>query len=57
MISLVNWYDEGLNQFYNDDNNGLIYGIYYYEDGEDFPIDVEWFKTEEQRTLSLMEVI
>lgn len=49
MIKLVNWYDEELDSFYGDDNSGLIYGIYYYEDEDDFPVDVFWFKTEEAR--------
>ena len=45
----VNWYDEGLDKFYDTDkdNKGLIWGVYYLE-GEDV-IDVEWFKTEEER--------
>lgn len=45
----VNWFDEGLDSFYGDDNQGFIFGIYHYEDNEDFPIEVEWFKTEEER--------
>jgi hypothetical protein len=44
----VNWFDEKLNDFYEDDNNGLIYGVYSYED-DDFPYDVAWFKTEEEQ--------
>jgi hypothetical protein len=44
----VNWFDEGLNEFYGDDNNGLIHGVYSYED-DDFPYDVAWFKTETEQ--------
>jgi hypothetical protein len=44
----VNWFNEGLDTFYGDDNQGLIHGVYTYEDEEDFPIDVSWFATEEQ---------
>jgi hypothetical protein len=45
----VNWYDEELDKFYDTDkdNKGLIWGVYYLEN-EDV-IDVEWFKTEEER--------
>jgi len=43
----VNWHDEGLES----DNQGYIYGIYYYQDEE--VIEVEWFKTEEKRDTSL----
>ena len=49
MIKFVNWYTEELDKFYNDDNQGYIYGLYYYEDEEDFPTEIEWFKTEEDR--------
>ena len=47
----VNWIDEGL----DGDNNGYIYGIYYYDKkfGEDNPdtdvIDVEWFNHAKER--------
>ena len=44
----VNWFNEGLNEFYGDDNNGLIHGVYSYED-DDFPYDVAWFKTETEQ--------
>lgn len=50
---IVNWFDEGLDQFYGDNNQGFIFGIYHYEDTDDFPIEVEWFKTEEERTKCL----
>ena len=46
---LVNWFKEELPRFYGDDNNGLIHGIYYYDDPEDFPVEVCWFATEEER--------
>ena len=45
----VNWHEEDLDKFYNDDNNGLIYGIYYLDDEEQVQ-DVSWFKTIEERT-------
>ena len=32
----------------NDNNNGLIYGIYWLDDNGDV-VDVEWFETEEDR--------
>jgi hypothetical protein len=56
MIKFVNWYDEELDKFYNDDNKGYIYGLYYYEDEENFPIDVEWFKTESDRVNTYRQV-
>ena len=46
---LVNWHEEGLRTFYGDDNQGLIYGIYYYDDPDDFPAEIRWFATEEER--------
>ena len=48
-LKRVNWYDEELDKFYDTDkdNNGLIHGVYSY-DGENI-IDVQWFKTEEER--------
>jgi hypothetical protein len=45
----VNWYDEELDKFYKDNNEGLIYGIYYL-DNEEQVQDVSWFKTIEERT-------
>ena len=44
----VNWFDEELEDFYGDDNNGFIYGVYSYDD-DDFPYDVAWFKTETEQ--------
>jgi hypothetical protein len=49
----VNWLDEGLDDFYGDDNKGFIYGVYAYEDGDDCPTDVHWFKSEEKRDLAI----
>jgi hypothetical protein len=43
----VNWFDEGLDFYYDDDNKGFIYGVYAYEDDE--VIDVSWFKSEVMR--------
>ena len=34
-----------------DDNNGFIYGIEYQDENENV-IDIEWFKTEEERNKS-----
>jgi hypothetical protein len=54
----VNWYDECLDSFYGDDNNGYVFGVYAYDDDdEDFPIDVSWFKCKKTRDLALMEAI
>ena len=52
----VNWYDEELSQFYGDDNDGYIFGVYCYEDEEDFPVDVQWFNNEDQRN-KLLEML
>ena len=53
MIKEVNWYDEELDKFYNDDNNGFIYGLYYYDDPEDFPSETEWYRSEADRSKAL----
>jgi hypothetical protein len=45
----VNWHDEGLESYYGDSNNGLIYGIYLFDGDEDFPLDVEWYGCEQIR--------
>ena len=52
----VNWYNEELNKFYDTDkdNKGLIWGVYYLEN-EDV-IDVEWFKTEDERERAIKNV-
>lgn len=55
-LKAVNWFDEELSEFYGDDNQGLIYGIYAYDDGEDFPTDVQWFKTESERDANMEAV-
>ena len=47
----VNWFEEELDTTYGDANDGYIYGIYLY-DGEDV-IDVQWYKTEEERAKDL----
>jgi hypothetical protein len=54
----VNWFDEGLDEYYQDNNNGLVHGIYAYEDDEDYPIDVQWFASEadRQNVLDILEV-
>lgn len=48
-IRAVNWHDENLNSFYGDNNQGLVFGIYVYDDPDDFPIDVEWYADEKIR--------
>jgi hypothetical protein len=52
----VNWFDEELDTFYGDDNNGLTHGVYVYDDSEDFPIDVQWFKTEHDARKALLTI-
>lgn len=32
----------------SDDNQGLIYGVYWLDDNDEC-VDVEWFKTEQER--------
>ena len=50
-IKKVNWYDEELDEFYDEDkdNNGYIYGIYLYDNEVENHTEVEWFKTLEER--------
>ena len=43
----VNWYDEELDDYYGDENDGKEFGIYTY-DGEDI-IDVTWYTSERER--------
>ena len=43
----VNWYEEELDDYYGDENDGRVFSIYAY-DREDV-IDVTWYKTEEER--------
>lgn len=38
----LNWYQEELNKYYGDNNNGYIFGI-------DIGEDIIWYKTEEER--------
>ena len=47
----VNWYEEELDRFYGHNNEGYVFGIYCY-DGEDI-IDVQWYKSEEERESEL----
>ena len=51
----VNWFAEGLASFYGDDNEGLIHGIYVYDE-DDFPYHVEWFKSEDEARAALLTV-
>lgn len=58
MLKCVNWFKEGLDTYYGHRNDGLMYGIYYYETwNEDFPIEVEWFASEEERDQAIIEEI
>ena len=43
----VNWHDEELDDYYGNENDGRVFGIYTYE-GEDV-IDVAWYKSENER--------
>ena len=50
----MNWFEEELHKFYSQDkdNNGLIHGIYYYDNLYVEPTDswvVGWYETEEER--------
>jgi hypothetical protein len=54
-ISKVNWFNEGLNSFYGDDNNGYIHGIYVRDDCDEI-IDVSWFKTENEQQKYMNEI-
>ena len=55
----VNWEQERI--YKNDNNEGLLYGIYYYDIPDEYLdtddaygsdiIQVEWYKTEEERDL------
>ena len=36
----------------SDNNNGFIYGVEHQDDNENV-IDIEWFKTEEERDIEL----
>ena len=45
----VNWHNEQLDKFYEDDNDGFIHGIYYL-DNDDQVEEVSWFKTITEQT-------
>ena len=47
----VNWYDEELDDYYGNENDGRVFGIYTYE-GEDI-IDVTWYKSENERDFAI----
>jgi hypothetical protein len=49
----VNWFEEELDITYGNDNEGYVHGIYLY-DGEDV-IDVQWYKSEEERNKDLID--
>jgi hypothetical protein len=43
--------------YFDDDNDGFIYGLEYYDDEVDnFPIGCEWFRTEEERNNTIEEM-
>lgn len=53
----VYWFDEELEQYYGDDNNGFVHGIYVYGDDDDqFPMEVQWYKTEAQAREALLTI-
>jgi hypothetical protein len=57
---VVEWEKVKKEQKFNekDENNGYIYGLYYYEGNDELQIkDVEWFKTEEKRNEAIQELI
>ncbi len=47
----TNWYDEGLNKTYGDDNKGFIWGINYID--KDEVIECKWFKTRQERNKAI----
>ena len=49
----VNWYDEGLEEFYGHNNEGLVWGIYYYDENGSDVVEVEWYKTKMKRDVML----
>lgn len=51
----VNWFEEEMHLTYGDDNDGLIHGLYVYDESDEV-CHVEWFKTEQEARLSLLEV-
>ena len=57
----LNWYEEELHKFYttDKDNNGYIHGIALYEKDDIYleeMIDIQWYKTEQERDKELKEV-
>jgi len=49
---LVNWFKEGLEKFYGDNNNGLVHGIYHLDD-EGNVVDVSWFRSKQGRASAI----
>lgn len=49
------WFNEGLEQFYGNDNGGLIHGVYVYDDDDNL-IKALWFETEKEARLELLNV-
>lgn len=49
--------------YYDDNNEGYIYGIHYFDEytpedlGQMMAVDCEWFKTEEEREIKINEEI
>ena len=54
-VEVVNWSDIKADMKYADDNNGYIYGIYSLDDEGWDIIDVQWYKSEEERQKFLSE--
>ena len=57
----VNWYKEELHKFYSEDkdNNGLIHGMYYYDNLYVEPpeiLEVRWYETEKERNKIFKEI-
>ena len=57
----LNWYEEELHKFYttDKDNNVYIHGIALYEKDDIYleeMIDIQWYKTEQERNKELKEV-
>jgi len=41
--------------YFKDNNNGLIYGLEEVKDSGDFPDYIEWFETEEERNKTIKD--
>ena len=43
----VNWYEEELDDYYGDENDGRVFGIYTYDDED--RVDATWYTSEKER--------